>query len=74
MRGSLEWLARRLGIADRVVFAGFASVEQIWAKNHVLVVPSRFEGGPMVTVEAMSTAGQSLGRRSGFTRRSLRTG
>ncbi len=47
MRGSLEWLAQRLGIADRVVFAGFASVEQ---------------------------AGPSLGRRSGFTRRLLRSG
>jgi glycosyltransferase involved in cell wall biosynthesis len=66
MRGSLEWLARTLHIADRVVFAGFANVDQIWAENHVLVVPSRFEGGPMVTVEAMSYGRPVIGTPVGF--------
>jgi glycosyltransferase involved in cell wall biosynthesis len=53
VRLSLEWLARRLGISERVTFAGFARPEEIWAENHVLVMPSRYEGLPLVMVEAM---------------------
>jgi glycosyltransferase involved in cell wall biosynthesis len=53
MRSGLERLARRLGLSDRVVFAGYASVEDIWASNHVLIMPSRFEGLPLAIVEAM---------------------
>jgi glycosyltransferase involved in cell wall biosynthesis len=52
-RYNLEWLAGKLGIADRVVFAGFVDPEEIWANNHVLVMPSRFEGLPLAMVEAM---------------------
>jgi glycosyltransferase involved in cell wall biosynthesis len=52
-RLSLEWLARRLGLSERVNFAGFAKPEEIWAENHVLVMPSRYEGLPLVIVEAM---------------------
>jgi len=56
MRQVLERHAAKLGIADRVVFAGFALVEQIWAANHVLVMPSRYEGLPLAMVEAMLCA------------------
>jgi glycosyltransferase involved in cell wall biosynthesis len=56
VRQGLEWLAHRLGLADRVVFAGFAAVEEIWASNHVLVMPSRLEGLPLAMVEAMLCA------------------
>jgi glycosyltransferase involved in cell wall biosynthesis len=52
-RLSLEWLARRLGLSERVKFAGFVKPEEIWAENHVLVMPSRYEGLPIVIVEAM---------------------
>ena len=52
-RQVLEHLAKRLEISDRVVFSGFESVEKIWAANHVLVMPSRFEGMPLALVEAM---------------------
>jgi glycosyltransferase involved in cell wall biosynthesis len=52
-RLSLEWLARRLGLSERVKFAGFVKPEEIWAENHVLVMPSRYEGLPIVMVEAM---------------------
>ena len=34
----------------------FAVVEDIWAENHVLVMPSRFEGLPLAIVEAMLCA------------------
>jgi glycosyltransferase involved in cell wall biosynthesis len=53
MRQGLERLAAMFGISDRVVFGGYAAVENIWAENHVLVMPSRFEGLPIAMVEAM---------------------
>ena len=53
MREGLVRLAEHLGISDRVVFEGHKPVEQIWASNHVLVMPSRFEGLPLAIVEAM---------------------
>jgi len=53
MRESLERLVRRLGLSDRVFFAGYSNPEEIWASNHVLVLPSRVEGLPLVIMEAM---------------------
>ena len=53
MRDNLERLARHLGLSDRVDFPGYAAVEEIWASNHVLVLPSRVEGLPLVIIEAM---------------------
>jgi len=53
----LERLVLRLGLQDRVAFAGFiGAVERIWADNHVLVLPSRYEGLPLAMVEAMLCA------------------
>src|SRR5262249_345934 len=31
----------------------YVAIEKIWRENHVLVMPSRFEGMPMTIVEAM---------------------
>lgn len=53
MRCGLERLAQRLGLSDKIVFEGHVSPEQIWALNHVLVMPSRYEGLPLAIVEAM---------------------
>lgn len=53
MRNSLVQLAQRLGLGDRVVFAGHVDVKEIWASNHVLIMPSRYEGLPLAMVEAM---------------------
>jgi glycosyltransferase involved in cell wall biosynthesis len=53
VRQGLERLAQQLGLSDCVVFAGFTSVGEIWAANHVLVMPSRYEGLPLAMVEAM---------------------
>jgi glycosyltransferase involved in cell wall biosynthesis len=53
MKNTIERLVLRLGLIDRVVFAGHAAVEDIWASNHLLVLPSRYEGLPLVLVEAM---------------------
>ena len=53
MKDSLQRLADRLGLRERVVFAGHSSnIEDIWASNHVLVMPSRIEGLPLALVEA----------------------
>jgi glycosyltransferase involved in cell wall biosynthesis len=61
MRNMLERLAERLGVSSRVVFGGHIAVEDIWAANHVLVMPSRFEGLPLAMVEAMLCARPVLG-------------
>jgi glycosyltransferase involved in cell wall biosynthesis len=54
MRDGVERMVHCYGLQDRVTFARYvASVEEIWAKNHVLVIPSRYEGLPLAIVEAM---------------------
>ncbi len=56
-RAALEQRAARLGIAPRVVFAGYrADVPQILAASDVLVLPSQWEGMPNVVLEAMAAA------------------
>ena len=52
-RDVLERLVTRLELQKRVSFAGHIEVEKIWQENHVLVMPSRFEGMPLAMVEAM---------------------
>ncbi|NEQ34057.1 MAG: glycosyltransferase family 4 protein, partial [Leptolyngbya sp. SIO4C5] len=50
----LEELARLYGIQAKICFGGFAnSPAEIWRQSHALLLPSRFEGMPMVTAEAM---------------------
>jgi glycosyltransferase involved in cell wall biosynthesis len=56
MRNVLERLVQHFGLSERVVFAGHRPVEEIWAWNHVLVMPSRAEGLPLAIVEAMLCA------------------
>ena len=54
-RPHLERLARELGVADRVVFAGY--VDNLWdlmRRADALVSLSRFEGCPNVVLEAMA--------------------
>jgi glycosyltransferase involved in cell wall biosynthesis len=53
MRGGLERLAHHLGLSHRVAFEGHLAVEEIWPLNHVLIMPSRFEGMPLAIIEAM---------------------
>ncbi|MBU6461140.1 MAG: glycosyltransferase [Bradyrhizobium sp.] len=52
-RDVMERLVVRLKLQDRVSFAGHVAVDKIWRENHVLVMPSRFEGMPLTVVEAM---------------------
>jgi glycosyltransferase involved in cell wall biosynthesis len=56
-RNTLERLVSRFGLSQRVTFAGFVnSIESVWASNHALVMPSRFEGMPLAMVETMLCA------------------
>jgi L-malate glycosyltransferase len=50
----LESLAQHYGIHEHIKFEGHVSdVRSIWAKNHLLVLPSRSEGTPLSLIEAM---------------------
>lgn len=50
----LESLAQHYGISECIRFEGHVSdVRSIWAKNHLLVLPSRSEGTPLSLIEAM---------------------
>jgi len=50
----LERLATYYELTDKIVFHGhLADSADIWRMNHVLIIPSRIESGPMVLVEAM---------------------
>lgn len=52
--GALRSLADSYGLNDRVSFQGHVnSIEEVWSKNHALVLPSRYEGLPLALVEAM---------------------
>ena len=54
-RGILEAKCRRLGLSDRVHFAGWrADIPQILAASRLLVLPSLWEGMPNVVLEAMA--------------------
>jgi glycosyltransferase involved in cell wall biosynthesis len=47
--------AARLGLADRIVFAGYvADTREVYAAADILLMPSRFEGLPMTLLEAMA--------------------
>ena len=54
MLGGLRRLAQQLGLEDRVNFYGHVpDIEAVWSTHHALVLPSRYEGLPLVVVEAM---------------------
>ncbi len=54
-RAAFEQLAVELGISERVKFLGFRSdLAQLMTKVNCMVLPSRWEGLPMVVLEAMA--------------------
>ena len=53
-QAGLETLARQLGLADRVFFCGeVEDVRIAYEQAHIFCLPSRYEGFPMVGVEAL---------------------
>jgi glycosyltransferase involved in cell wall biosynthesis len=56
-RQALKEMARQMGIADRVVFAGFASQEGVrdhLRQSDIFILPSFAEGVPVSLMEAMA--------------------
>jgi len=50
----LRRLAQRLDLGERARFCGQVDdIEKVWGAHHGLVLPSRYEGLPLVTIEAM---------------------
>lgn len=50
----LEELIEMNGLGNQLRFGGFVNeVERIWEQNHGLLLPSRYEGAPLVVIEAM---------------------
>jgi glycosyltransferase involved in cell wall biosynthesis len=53
-KAQLESLIEMHGLQDKLKFGGFVKkVTDIWAANHALLLPSRYEGAPLVVTEAM---------------------
>jgi len=66
LRPSIEQQARRLGIADRVLFTGWRSdLSRIYADLDTLVVSSDNEGTPMSAIEAMAASCPVVATRVG---------
>ena len=53
-KGQLESLIEMHGLHDKLKFGGYVKdVKDIWSANHALLLPSRYEGAPLVVTEAM---------------------
>ena len=51
---NLKLLAERLQIQSKLTFVGhIGDVQKVWDTHHALLLPSRYEGLPLVLVEAM---------------------
>lgn len=68
LRGEIQALARTLGLLERVRFHGFVAhgdLQPIISAAHLMVVSSRHEAGPLVTLEAavlgVPTVGTAVG-------------
>jgi N-acetyl-alpha-D-glucosaminyl L-malate synthase BshA len=65
-RGSAEFLARELGVADHVTFLGKQDhVERLIPQAHVLLMPSEMESFGLAALEAMACGVVPIGTRVG---------
>jgi glycosyltransferase involved in cell wall biosynthesis len=70
----LRRIAVQLGLSS-VDFRGHSdNVEEVWAKHHALILPSRFEGMPLTVVEAMLCARTCIVTDVGGNRELVRDG
>lgn len=76
-RRHLRTLSQRLGLADRVRWAGAvpdAALQQAYATHHALVVPSQHEGFGIVYLEAMAYGVIAVGTEAGGAGEIIRPG
>jgi glycosyltransferase involved in cell wall biosynthesis len=73
-RDIIDRLVTRFDLKDRVCFGGHVAIEEIWQTNHLLVLPSRYEGAPMVTVEAMWCGRPVVATNVGFNPQLIKDG
>lgn len=67
-------IVRQLGLTS-IDFRGHSdNMEEVWAKHHALVLPSRFEGMPLTVVEAMLCARACIVTDVGGNRELVRDG
>ena len=75
LRGELEQLASKLGIADRVTFTGRREdMPGVYASLDALLLPSLDEGLPMVVLEAMAAGRPVIASRVGAIDHVIRDG
>ena len=77
MRGTLENMVRHLGLTERVCFHGQVTRERVatmMKESHVVVLPSRREGMPMVVIEALACGTPVVATRVGGIAEVLREG
>lgn len=75
LRQELEALARELGVAAQVTFAGFCQdIPAILALLDVVVVPSLTEGSPLAVLEAMAMGKPIVATSVGGTKEILENG
>ena len=65
-RGTLETMARDLGLGDRVRFLGWrADLDRLYADLDVVVLTSKNEGSPVALIEAMAAGRAVVSTRAG---------
>ncbi|MFI5096535.1 MAG: glycosyltransferase family 4 protein [Candidatus Acidiferrales bacterium] len=70
----LRHMAEQLNLTS-VKFAGHQNnIEEVWSKNHALVLPSRYEGMPLAVVEAMLCGRPCIATDVGGNRELIRDG
>ncbi len=65
LAGRLERLARRLGVADRLSWAGWLDSADFFRRVHVLIQCSRVENQPVSVMEAMAWMRPVIATRAG---------
>jgi glycosyltransferase involved in cell wall biosynthesis len=74
-RRQLDDLIALHGLQNQLQYCGYKNrIADIWAENHALLLPSRYEGAPLVIVEAMLSNRISVATAIGRNRELLEDG